>query len=164
MNVLMSHLNSLTTANSSSAAKKEKVELTVNVSDMDISQLTSSVMTLGNNVNKYLLDVFREAYDNGLKSGYALGHQKGYDEGKEEGYTEGKNKGIREGRREGQIAIKQEFNKLTEMEQVDEEDEDSQYTHQHKRHRPFPSYFNNQYRNRQHQYNNNNNFQQLTES
>ena len=57
----------------------KKMEITINVNDLDISQLTSDVMTLSTEIGNNLMHVFKEAYNKGLKSGYVLGHKEGFE-------------------------------------------------------------------------------------
>jgi len=77
-----------------------KMEITINPKDLDISQLTSSVMDLGTHLNTFLMQTFKDAYNKGLKSGYVLGHKQGFNVGKEEGFEIGKKEGSRKGRKE----------------------------------------------------------------
>lgn len=91
------------TSTLSSAPKNElkKMEITINVQDLDMSQLTTAVMDLGTNINGYLMQVFKDAHEKGLKSGYVLGYDEGIREGKEEGLKQGKMEGIKIGKIEG---------------------------------------------------------------
>lgn len=94
----------------------KKMEITINVNDLDISQLTSDVMLLSNDIGTHLMNVFKDAYHKGLKSGYVLGHKEGFDKGKDEGFQVGKQDGYKKGRFEG----KQEYAKY--MSEIDDDE------------------------------------------
>jgi flagellar biosynthesis/type III secretory pathway protein FliH len=123
----MSNLASSTyenTANKSSETDEiTKMEITINLKDLDLSQLTTSVMDLGNHMNGYLMQTFKDAYNKGLKSGYVLGHKEGFKEGKKKGFDVGKQEGIKKGKKEA----KQEY--LEMFKNIDEDESDSQYSY-----------------------------------
>lgn len=94
----------------------KKMEITINVADLDISQLTSDVMLLSTEIGNNLMHVFKDAYNKGLKSGYVLGHKEGLDRGKEEGFQIGKQEGIRRGKLEGKKEYTEYMNSIDESE------------------------------------------------
>ena len=95
-------MSSYGTSLSTSVSKESKnMDIKINIHDLDMSQLTTAVMELGTNINTYLMQVFKEAHEKGLKSGYALGYDEGVRTGKEEGLHIGKSQGIKIGRIEG---------------------------------------------------------------
>lgn len=98
-----------------------KMEITINVNDLDISQLTSDVMVLNNDIGNSLMHVFKMAHQKGLKSGYVLGYKEGLENGKEEGFQIGKKEGIRKGKLEGKTEYMQY------MSNIDDNDEDCNY-------------------------------------
>lgn len=106
-----------------------KQDITINLDDVDISTLTSSIFQLGNNLNNYLMQVFKEAYDKGLRSGYVLGHEKGYKEGKTKGHNEGKKEGFLQGKHQGKQEIKEKYSQLIEEEYVPECSEPNPMSH-----------------------------------
>lgn len=100
------------TTTSSSINNTKTPDITINIKDTDLTNLTSSIVQMGNNLNGYLMQVFKEAQDKGLRSGYVLGHQKGYDEGKEKGYEEGKKEGYYKGKQQGKLEFKEQYSQL----------------------------------------------------
>jgi hypothetical protein len=123
----MSGLTSSTYGNtavkSSESNEVTKMEITINLKDLDLSQLTTSVMDLGNHMNGYLMQTFKDAYNKGLKSGYVLGHKEGFDEGKKEGFNVGKQEGVKKGKKEA----KHEY--LEMFKNIDEDDVEPQYSY-----------------------------------
>ena len=112
----LNHASYMSQQHSEEKSDVTKMEITINVNDLDISQLTSDVMVLSNEIGTNLMHVFKDAYQKGLKSGYVLGHKEGLVKGKEEGFQVGKKEGIKKGKLEGKREYMQYMNEVDDNE------------------------------------------------